>query len=286
MTVGPPTSSADGPDAVNNTQIVGIVLVRDEDIHVEQAIRNILGFCDQVLVADHYSRDHTWEIVQRLSQAFPKVSSTQIRHPRESHTLIQPYAGTPTWVFGVDGDELYDPGGLHLLRESLLAGQFNRWWTVFGNVLNCTGIDRVRGEATGYLAPPSRSVTKLFNFNAIDRWDGPCLERLHGGRPVFRPGFSEARRLNLQLQVSWDASMFRGLHACFLPRSSSDRGSLVRPNIVELNEHGWWSRLALGLRLRLGPKISDSWKRDRYMRGDLVTKDVSAFFTTPAVATR
>jgi hypothetical protein len=271
---------------VSDTKILGIVLVRDEDVHVERAVRNILGFCDQILIADHHSRDRTWEIVQGLSRESEKIVATRIRHPRESHALIQPYAGTPTWVFGVDGDEIYDPRGLSAFRTALLAGQFDSWWTIFGNVLNCTAIDPARSEATGYLAPPCRSITKLYNFNAITRWDGSCPERLHGGTPLFRPGFDAEQRLNLHLQVSWDAAVFRCLHVCFLRRSSRDRDSSIRPNIVERTEHGWWSRFALGWRLRLAPTVPDAWKRKRYMRGALVTKDAAPFFGTSSVAPR
>jgi hypothetical protein len=271
---------------VSNQRIVGIVLVRDEDIHVEQAVRNILGFCDRILIADHQSRDGTWAIAQRLSKECEKVTCTRIRHPSESHTMIQAYAGTSTWVFGVDGDELYDPRGLSRFRQALLAGQFDGWWTIFGNVLNCTSLDRERGEATGYLAPPCRSVTKLYNFNAISGWDGPCPERLHGGAPIFRPGFDAGQRHNLYMELPWEDAIFRCLHTCFLRRSSRDRRSRIRPNIVELNEHGWWSRLSLGVRLPFGRWVSDSWKRERYMRGDRVIKDVSAFFAAPAVGTR
>ena len=39
--------------------IVGIVLVRNEDVFVEQAIRNVAAFCDRIHVADHVSTDRT-----------------------------------------------------------------------------------------------------------------------------------------------------------------------------------------------------------------------------------
>ena len=38
-----------------------VVLVRNEDLYVEQAIRNVAAFCDRIHVADHMSTDGTWE---------------------------------------------------------------------------------------------------------------------------------------------------------------------------------------------------------------------------------
>ena len=46
-------------------QIVGIVLVRNEDVFVEQAIRNVAAFCDRIHALDHVSTDRTWDIAQR-----------------------------------------------------------------------------------------------------------------------------------------------------------------------------------------------------------------------------
>jgi Glycosyl transferase family 2 len=263
---------------VDDARIVGIVLVRNEDVYVEQAVRNVVGFCDRILVADHGSQDRTWEIVQGLAARYATIECRRIRKTGESHTWIQPYAGTRTWVFGVDGDEIYDPAGLARFRETLLGGELDRWWVVFGNVLNCMAIDRERREATGYLAPPCRSMTKLYNFHAITRWDGPCLERLHGGTPVFRAGFDASLRLDLHEQASWDESAYRCLHTCFLRRSSRDQGGGDRPNIMELAARGVLERLGLGFARRPSPDAPGSYKREKYMRGELVCKDASAFF--------
>jgi len=37
------------------TQIIGSVLVRNEDVFVEQSIRNVAAFCDRIHVVDHVS---------------------------------------------------------------------------------------------------------------------------------------------------------------------------------------------------------------------------------------
>jgi len=259
---------------------VGIALVRNEDVFIDRALRNVLDFCDELIVADNYSTDDTWEIVSRLAAGDARVKCHRVKRTGDSHDLVQPYIGTPAWVFAVDGDEIYDPAGMRRFRADLLGGRHDRWWTVFGNVLNCVTLDPERGTASGYLAPPCRSMTKLFNFNAISSWDGPCLERMLGGTPVFRPGYHEGLRLSLHEQVSWDAADYRCLHTCFLRRSSRESDAPGgRPNPVELASRGRLERIGLAVVHRwLHGKKAALWKNEKYMRGELAHKDVSGFF--------
>ncbi|MCG6871820.1 MAG: glycosyltransferase [Gammaproteobacteria bacterium] len=245
---------------------------------MEQSLRNTLGFCDRLLVADNGSRDRTWDIVTGLAAKFPHLEARRIDSPAESQRLLEPFIGTPTWVLGVDGDEIYDPAGLAILRESLRGGAYADAWQVFGNVLNCTHLETHQHRARGHLAPPCRSMTKLFNFAAIDRWEGTCPERLHGGTPVFRAGFGADARRDLYRERRWEESEYRCLHTCFLRRSSLDeKGRGERTNIMERRAEGPWRYLGLGAwrRRRLGLA---SYKRDKYRRGPEVSHDVSAFF--------
>ena len=39
-----------------------------------------------------------------------------------TNKFIEKYYSTNTWMFGVDGDELYDPIGLKKFRNELLSG--------------------------------------------------------------------------------------------------------------------------------------------------------------------
>ena len=246
---------------------------------MKQVIHNISGFCDHIIVADNLSRDQTWEIVTRLAQEATNIERHRIRKPSESHDLIKDYAGTHTWVFGVDGDEIYDPTGLREFRKEVLAGEFDDWWVIFGNVLNCVSLDTRAGIATGHLSPPSRSMTKLYNFASISAWRGPCIERLHGGTPVFKAGYDGSYRLNIHEKISWEESKFRCLHTCFLRRSSKDRQQTrERPNIMEMSARGLGSWTRLGFLRNPDKSTSASWKREKYLRGDPVTKDVTCFF--------
>ncbi len=258
------------------TRIVGIVLVKNEDRFVRRAVENTLDFCDEMLLVDNGSTDGTAAILESLATGSEKADLHRIGHPRDSHELIKKFLGTRTWVFGVDGDEIYDPVGLEKFRGMVLSGGFDNHWMVLGNVLHCEAIENE--TALGYLSPPSRSITKFYNFHAIDSWNGDTPERLHGGEPVFRRGFSEGAKRRLETEFSWDESPLRCLHTCFMSRSSRDAGINTRENIMETYCGGltnWIRRTARRLAGR--PEFSN-WKRERYARGARVTVDARPFF--------
>ena len=262
------------------TQIVGISLVRNEDIFICQAITNVAEFCDKIIVLDNLSTDNTWYEIQALKKKHPHIEAHRINDYRESHSYISGYAGSDTWILGVDGDEVYDPTGLAQLRKRLLAGHFDDEWALFGNVVNCVELDVKRQKAKGYLSPPSRSMTKLFNFSVLESWNGPC-ERLHGGKKVFRSGFDETQRLSLHEQYSWNESAFRCLHVCFIQRSSKEaRGEMSRLQPGEKPE--WLKRLD---RVGIGwlfsgviGNVRSPWKDSKYRRGEVQSVDVTMFF--------
>ena len=180
----------------------------------------------------------------------------------------------------MDGDEIYDPTGLAHLRAEILSGRYDEWWVLFGNVLNCTAIDPAAKTATGYLAPPCRSMTKLYNFRLIDGWDGAYTHVFANGTIHFKPGYDATRRLNLHEQLSWEESHYRCLHTCFMRRSSlDDPDASSRPNVSENLRGGPlnWLRKTWSTAWREARSQSE-WKLEKYARGSLVTIDASSFF--------
>jgi glycosyltransferase involved in cell wall biosynthesis len=267
------------------TQIVGSVLVRNEDAFVEQAIRNVADFCDRIHVVDHVSADRTWEIVRSLASEFDHVDARRSRNAATAQRLLEPYAGTETWVIGVDGDELYDPEGLARFRRELLDGAAADVFRLKAHVLNCADLDRDAGTASGWLAPPSRPVTKLFNFGAVESWTN-SPDPLQSGDVVFRPGYHWEARRDLADDTTWETDPLRCLHVCFLRRSSQDAEAATRKNLDESRE---FDRGPVGTLKRLvrrpqpAPQIVElqrqgkDWKREWYARGDHVTVDVRPF---------
>jgi len=263
------------------TQIVGIVLIKNEDIHIEQVIRNIVNFCDSIIITDHHSQDRTYEIIEKLAIEFSHISVKRIEHPSESHKLIEALAGTPTWIFVVDGDELYDPVGLAVMRKYILEGQFDNSWNIFCNTLNCITVDYENKKARGYLAPPSRAGARLYNFSIIESWIG-CPERVHGGNLVFKSGYNWNLRRYLHQEYSWENAFFRCVHVSFVRRSSIQKhvqghGRLNPEEIQERNETRNWRHFLGYIKLLVKHWLKLDWKNQKYKRGMLVEKDISMF---------
>jgi Glycosyl transferase family 2 len=271
--------------------VVGVFLVRNEDVFVERAVRNVAAFCDRIFAVDHLSNDGTAEILDRLARDLDHFTVQRSSDAADSHRLLEPYAGTATWAFGVDGDELYDPSALTQLREELESGAHDDVFRLKGHVLNCDELDEAAGLAWGYLAPPSRPVTKLFNLAAVDSWTG-CLERLHDGAAVFRPGFDWDSLRYRSEGSDWSSDPLRMVHVCFLRRSSADADDTPRKGLPET---GAWRRGPGGFfdRLRrrrhLDPRIKEynrsgtSWKQEWYARGPRVSVDARPFLAAGAV---
>lgn len=260
-------------------RIVGIVLVRNEDLYVARSVRNIARFCDSILLCDDRSTDGTARILRGLAGEFSHAQFHALTHPAQSHDLLKPLAGTRTWVFGVDGDEIYDPAGLEIFRARILSGEFDNIWRMKGNVVHCLELDSTAGRARGHAAPPSRSITKLYNFAAISSWDGDTVERLHGGTIRFQPGFDDGMKRNIQDELGWESSPLRCLHLCFLPRSSREGSSEVRENIMEIYRGGVTAKIRRGINRLLGRATPSRWKRDHYCRGPLLSVETAPFFS-------
>jgi hypothetical protein len=261
--------------------ILGIAMVRDEDQFVDQAVRNALEVCDTFVVADHRSRDETPRILAAIRHDFPdKVELRRIRRAGEANLFLRPFVGQPVWVLAVDGDDLYEPSRLTALRERLLSGEFDAFTSVKGNTLHCTALDRASGNASGYLAPPSRTITKLRNFAAIESWTGKSVEHLYGGNRRLRAGFEHEPVRMLGDDFSWSESPFRCLHVCFLKRSSRQTTSTrARRSVIESLGYGRLERTRAAVATTFGRPPESPWKLDKYRQGDRVTvDDVAAFF--------
>ncbi len=259
--------------------IVGIALLRNEEHFTTWALANAAAFCDELLVVDNGSTDATLQRVEALRSRFPGLSLHRTEDPNTSHRYIQDYAGQDVWVFGVDGDEVYDPGGLERLRSRILEGEFDGWWRLAGHMLHATRVDVEEGRAEGYPTPPAASVTKLYNFGALVSWREPNRERLHGHHMVFRKGWSRDRVLELHRREAWEACDLRALHLCFFPRSPADATKPIhRPNPAELRV-GPLGRAHNRIKNFLRNPLSRdaSYKVRRYRRGSPVSREVRAF---------
>ena len=259
-------------------RIVGSVLVRNEDIFVEQAIRNVAEFCERIHAVDHMSQDGTWRILSRLADELDHLDIRRSRNSADAHRLLEPYAGTETWVIGVDGDELYDPDGLRRLRRELLAGAHADVFRLKAHVLNCDELDAAAATASGWVAPPSRPITKLFNFAAVETWTN-SPDPLQSGDVVFRAGFHWESRRDLADDTTWEDDPARCLHVCFLRRSTRDPEGRGETRL-NLDESRQFDRGVVGTLKRLVRRQQPkNWKREWYARGDRMTVDARPFLS-------
>lgn len=268
---------------MSNIQIVASVLIRNEDLYIERVIRNIIDFSDRIIITDHQSTDRTYEICEKLAKEFPKIELKRIRLLGESSQAIARYHGTNSWMFAVDGDEIFDPIRLREMRSRLLNGEFSQDWNIFANTLHCEKIDLENKKAWGYLAPPARAGARLFNFSLIEDWQD-YGERLLGDKIIFKKGYHAGLRRYLHKEIDWENSYFRYLHMSFLPRSSHDKLWFVktRLNADEVaridKQKSFFNKLSIALKVRLAQIMKKDWKNQKYRQGPLVEKDVSDFF--------
>ena len=204
-------------------KIIGISLVKNEDIYVRRSIENVVNFCDKLIVLDNNSTDNTYGILQDLNNEYDNIDLHKITNYKTSHEFIDEYIGKDAWVFGVDGDEIYDKQGLTKFRTKLLSGMYDdKGFNIKGPSFHCC--EDNNPYFTGYM-DDVKSVCKLYNFSLIERWQ--TTERLHnleGSPPAFKDSvpYSVPYYLNLD-RDNWDNADFKCLHLCFVQRSSEEK---------------------------------------------------------------
>jgi len=264
-------------------KIIGIMVLKNEELWLKNVIENVIEFCDKLIILDNNSDDMTWEIIRKMQNQSSKIFSYKIKSMAESHSYISGYAGTNTWVFGVDGDELYDPIGLQKLKKELNSGKYNHIWNIKGNVLHCISIDRTKKIGIGYLAPPSRSITKLYNFSIINKWD-KCPERLHSGQLIFSDTYTN-ETFKIKNKFDWDESHFRCLHLCFIKRSNIFiNKSRLNPAEIMVSKKYFLFRIFKKFRLDVINRtiirvMGSTYKKNNYSSGELQKKLINQFIS-------
>ena len=232
------------------TKIFGIVVVKNEDIFIERVVKNIVNFCDEILILDNHSTDGTYDILSSLNDKYENIHLMTLDHIANSGRYIEHLVGENCWVFGVDGDEIYDPIGLEEMRHQLLSGKYSDTFHIKGSFLHCNDIDENNKMVSGWL--DARSACKLYNMNHLQQWY--MTERLHGAR-LHKNGETHLNCTgNISLDIekggpySWEDSPLRCVHTCFLRRSSNDPEN-VSPRKHPLGELNWKERKYVGKNL-------------------------------------
>ena len=218
------------------TQIFGVTLVKNEDIFIERVLKNISDFCDEILVL---------EIVEGMTSTYDNIHLMRWDNPANSGQALEHLIGEDCWVFGVDGDEIYDPVGLSKMSEDILAGIYSDTFHLCGSSLHCNKITNDT-MCRGWL--DARPIGKLYNFSILDYWNQ--TERLHGQHGM-KSGYEDKKIQFAEEkggEYSWEESPLRCVHTCFLRRSSNDPEE-VAPRKHPLGEVQWKERKYFGKNL-------------------------------------
>ena len=198
-------------------KIVGICLIKNEDLYIKQCLKNILDFCDEIIVLDNLSTDNTIKEIKTLNS--PKIKIHSVNSPHNTNKFIEKYYSTDTWVLGVDGDEIYDPFGLKEFKKELLAGKWDDYWNIKGAQINVFELNEktAKGHSNEF---GCRGCGKLYNFNQIKTgciaFSKNC-ERLHGlDINALYDNYKKTKFL------SFKENNLRFLHLCFINRSSNN----------------------------------------------------------------
>lgn len=267
------------------TRIVGIVLVQNEENFVVWAISNVLEFCDEIIVLDNNSTDATWERIQTLAARHPKIRAERVVHADRTNEYAVPFVGQDVWLFGVDGDEIYDPTGLIRFRQRILDGEFRRAREIRGHTVHARTIDLDAQVAVGFVTPAAKAATKLYYAGAMESWHANT-QRLHG-RPVYKPGWESADRVHSAGSETWTQADLRMLHLCFFPRSTVNADVAVRQNITDRSFRNVWRRPVFSLLAALGlgggrlgkyvRRLAGIRKPQHYAVGELEERSIAGF---------
>lgn len=208
--------------------IIAVMMVKNEDLYIDMVIEGVQEFADDILFIDTGSTDGTVDIARAMGV-------TPITEPDllKTHDYVQGFAGQDMWLFGVDGDEIYDRAELRRMRKQMADGQYDGAYQVQGWYLHVEAMGG--GTARGYFGPPSHAPTKLYNMKNIPAWPSD------GKRTLFHPKTRTTTGEKMRAQPdTWQQTPLRCLHTRFLTRSTLERKDTdgLRLHPEDLTGHG------------------------------------------------
>lgn len=247
-------------------KIIAIVMVKNEERFIGGVIRNILAFCDKIIVIDTGCTDQTIEEIRKVDDIEDPLKVHLIREPdlTKTHRIAERYLGAGHWIFGVDGDEIYDPGMLLRMRVRIMSREFDNAYQVKGMYLHATEYTK-DGKLSGYFGPPSHNPTKLYNFANIEEWPSDGHTLFHPKAKTFAKGSHK-----MPVVESWYNSDLRCLHMRFFQRSRQESREEEGRRLTPEDVAGYGSKKDRG-------GTNESNERLQYQIGEIVTVDTAPF---------
>jgi glycosyltransferase involved in cell wall biosynthesis len=87
-------------------KISGVINTKNESAHIAQAINSLLGFVDEVVVADMMSSDDTVSLAKQLGARVISVPDSGFVEPARQLAID---TATFDWIFVLDADEIVPP---------------------------------------------------------------------------------------------------------------------------------------------------------------------------------
>jgi len=243
-------------------QIIGICVIKNEDIYIKNVLDNIIDFCDTILVIDNQSTDETVSIVKKCVNEHSKISLYFLKNINKSHKYVEPFVGKDVWAFGVDGDELYDAVGLRTLRRQILSGEYQKDWMLRGYFFHLIEMDKEKKMGYGYLAPPSKDPNKLYNLKLLKSWKNDKTQPIfHPQTHVFRNSKYYSQhyppKKKLYNMYNWKDCPLRCVHTRMIKRSSIEQyktlinARLNMSNIINNKQYNFREKYQMGKKIKI-----------------------------------
>lgn len=85
------------------SKLMIVILTHNESVHIERAIKNVLGWADKIIILDSYSEDDTVNKAQKLGAEVIKRKFDNYKNQREY--AIDYVKRNTEWLFFLDADE-------------------------------------------------------------------------------------------------------------------------------------------------------------------------------------
>lgn len=181
-------------------KIIVMYRVKNEERWIEQSIKSIYDFCDEIVVFDDNSTDNT----KKICTGFDKVvdihtkTDSSFDEARDRNLLLNlALKRNPDLLLSLDGDEIFLPGSEKIIHEEV-----------------------------DILYPDS----KVFEFQLLTLWDSPNKIRFDG----LTSSFWQKRMFRLKDQPSElkinDSPYPGNFHCGSIPSNTIDMENFVRSN--------------------------------------------------------
>ena len=102
---------------MNASSITAIVLTKDEELHIERCIRNLMQVCERVYVIDCFSTDRTVDIAKDCGATV--LQHKYVNQAQQFQWAMDNCPVETEWIMRLDADEFLSDGLIQEIKEKL-----------------------------------------------------------------------------------------------------------------------------------------------------------------------